>query len=155
MEIRRYQSEDLAELVRLFGETVRTICRRDYTVGQVEAWAASEAELLQRDKWFHTLYTLVAAGEDGHLLGYGNVDDTGYLDHLFVHRDHQREGVASRICSALENHCLEGGVTCMTVHASITARPFFERRGYMVEQVQQVPLRGETLTNYRMSRRWK
>ena len=113
------------------------------------------ADHLQRDKWFHTLYTLVAAGEDGHLLGYGNVDDTGYLDHLFVHRDHQREGVASRICSALENHCLEGGVTCMTVHASITARPFFERRGYVVEQVQQVPLRGETLTNYRMSRRWK
>ena len=154
MEIRRYQSGDLAELACLFGETVRSVCAGDYTAGQIEAWAAGEADLLERDEWFHTLCTLVAVGEGGCLLGYGNVDGTGYLDHLFVHRDHQGEGVASRLCSALEKHCLESGVSRITVHASITARPFFERRGYTVEQVQQVPLRGEVLTNYCMSRQW-
>ena len=49
MEIRRHQSGDLAELACLFGETVRSVCAGDYTAGQIEAWAAGEADLLERD----------------------------------------------------------------------------------------------------------
>ena len=40
----------------------------------------------------------------------------------------------------------------VTVHASETARPFFERRGYRVLRPQQVERRGQVLTNYVMER---
>ena len=151
MELRRYRSEDLPALARLFGETVRRVNIRDYTRAQAEAWAAGEADLLARDDWFRRLYTLVAV-VDGRIAGYGNVDDTGYLDHLFVRWDCQGQGVATALCDALEARCRELGVDAVTVHASRTALPFFLRRGYAVEREQQVPVRGQVLTNYAMGK---
>ena len=149
MDLRRYRTEDLPALSRLFGETVRRVNIRDYTPAQVEAWAAGEADLLARDDWFRRLYTLVAEA-DGQIAGYGNVDGTGYLDHLFVRWDCQGRGIATALCDALEEHCRDLGLDAVTVHASKTALPFFLHRGYRVEREQQVPLRGQTLTNYAM-----
>ena len=63
MRLRRYRTEDLPILARLFGETVRQVNCRDYTLPQVEAWAAGEADLLARDSWFQRLYTLVAEAD--------------------------------------------------------------------------------------------
>ena len=40
----------------------------------------------------------------------------------------------------------------VTVHASETARPFFEQRGYRLLRPQQVERRGQVLTNYVMER---
>ena len=149
MDLRRYRTEDLPALSRLFGETVRRVNIRDYTPAQAEAWAAGEADLLTRDDWFRRLYTLVAE-IDGQIAGYGNVDGTGYLDHLFVRWDCQGRGVATALCDALEEHCRDLGLAAVTVHASKTALPFFLHRGYRVEREQQVPLRGQVLANYAM-----
>lgn len=124
---------------------------RDYTLPQVEAWAAGEADLLARDSWFQRLYTLVAEA-DGRIVGYGNVEDTGYLDHLFVRWDCQGQGIAAALCDALEAHCRELGVDAVTVHASKTALPFFLGRGYAIEREQQVPCRGQVLTNYALEK---
>ena len=151
MNLRRYRSEDLPALSRLFGETVRRVNIRDYTPAQVEAWSAGQADLLARDGWFRRLHTLVAEA-DGRIAGYGNVDGTGYLDHLFVRWDYQGRGVATAICDALEQHCRDLGLDAVTVHASKTALPFFLGRGYRVEREQQVPLRGQVLTNYAMGK---
>ena len=149
MELRRYRAEDLPILAHLFGETVRRVNSRDYAPPQVQAWAAGEADLLTQDSWFQRLYTLVAEA-DGRIVGYGNVDDTGYLDHLFVRWDCQGQGIATALCDALEAHCRELGVDAVTVHASKTALPFFLHRGYRVEREQQVPVRGQVLANYAM-----
>ena len=149
MDLRRYRTEDLPALSRLFGETVRRVNIRDYTPAQVEAWSAGQADLLARDGWFRRLHTLVAEA-DGRIAGYGNVDGTGYLDHLFVRWDYQGQGIATAICDALEQHCRDLGLDAVTVHASKTSLPFFLGRGYRVEREQQVPLRGQVLTNYAM-----
>ena len=151
MDLRRYRTEDLPALSRLFGETVRRVNIRDYTPAQAEAWAAGEADLLTRDDWFRRLYTLVAE-IDGRIAGYGNVDGTGYLDHLFVRWDCQGQGIAAALCDALEAHCRELGVDAVTVHASKTALPFFLGRGYAIEREQQVPCRGQVLTNYALEK---
>ena len=100
MRLRRYRTEDLPILARLFGETVRQVNCRDYTLPQVEAWAAGEADLLTRDSWFQRLYTLVAEA-GGRIVGYGNVEDTGYLDHLFVRWDCQGQGIGTALLEAV------------------------------------------------------
>ncbi|EJY07391.1 hypothetical protein HMPREF1362_00104, partial [Enterococcus faecium ERV102] len=38
----------------------------------------------------------------------------------------------------------------ITTHASITAKPFFEKRGYKVINEQTVELRGQLFTNFLM-----
>ena len=55
---------------------------------------------------------------------------------------------ATAICDQLEQAV--GG--SITTHASITARPFFEKRGYQVAKEQQVERQGIFLTNYVMIR---
>ncbi len=148
MTIRPYQSEDCGELARLFYETVHTVNAADYTPEQLDAWATGKKSLDTWDRSFRANTTLVAEA-GGQIVGFADMDDSGYLDHLFVHRDFQRRGVATALCEALEAGC-----SCLryTTHASITARPFFQSRGYRVVREQQVDCRGVLLTNFVMEK---
>lgn len=77
---------------------------------------------------------------------YLESDCKSYLDRLFVHADYQRKGIATAICNQLEQ-AVQGNIV---THASITARPFFEKRGYTVVKEQQVERQGIFLTNFIM-----
>lgn len=149
MTIREYRSPDLREIVELFYDTVHTVNAGDYTPEQLSAWADGSPDLAE---WGRTLLEHIAlvAEDGGRIVGFGDIDPSGYLDRLYVHKDHQRRGVATGLCDALE-----GAVNAERIitHASITAKPFFEKRGYRVAWEQQVLRHGTALTNYRMEKR--
>ena len=146
--LRPYRPEDCGELARLFYETVHTVNAADYTPEQLDAWATGKKPLETWDRSFRANTTLVAEA-GGQIVGFADMDAGGYLDHLFVHRDFQRQGIATALCDALEAGC-----SCLryTTHASITARPFFQIRGYRVVREQQVDCRGVLLTNFVMEK---
>lgn len=149
MELREYRSEDCPALGRLFYETVHRVNARDYTGPQLDAWAPEVPDLRAWDASFLAHRTLVA-WEGGEILGFGDLDLEGrYLDRLYVRWDAQGRGVATALCDALE--ALAGPGTIHT-DASVTARPFFEGRGYRVIREQQVERRGVKLTNFRMEK---
>lgn len=148
MIIRKYDSADCKKIADLFYNTVHTINARDYTPEQLNVWATDNIDL---EKWNTSLqehYSLVAV-ENNIIVGFGDIDKTGYLDRLFVHMNYQRKGVATAICNELE-HAIQGKIV---THASITARPFFESRGYKVIKEQQVIRNGIALTNYLMEKK--
>lgn len=147
MTIRKYRSEDCAALAALFYDTVHSVNLRDYTQEQVDAWATGEIDLAAWDASLSAHHTLVAE-EDGHILGFADMDHTGYLDRLYVHKDAQSRGIATALCDALEQAASGGFLT----HASITARPFFEKRGYRVVQAREVERRGVKLKNFVMEK---
>ena len=62
----------------------------------------------------------------------------------------QGRGVATSIAHALEGFAHGLGAQRVTVHASRTARPFFERQGYRMLYAQQVERRGVLLENFAM-----
>ena len=145
MFIREYQSSDCKELAKLFYNTVHTVNAKDYTEEQLDAWATGQVDL---NKWAQSLrehYSIVAV-ENEMLVGFGDIDESGYLDHLFVHADYQGKGIGTMICNRLEQ-AVSGNII---THASITARPFFEKRGYRVVKEQQVERQGVFLTNFEM-----
>ena len=144
MILKEYKSEYCKEITKLFYETVHTINAADYTKEQIDTWTNG----IDLNKWNESLlshYSLVAF-KDEKIIGFGDIDSTGYLDRLYVHKDYQHQGVASAICAMLEKNVLQN----ITVHASITAKPFFEKRGYTVLKKQQVSRNGILLTNYIM-----
>ena len=151
MKLRRYISSDLPDIAALFRDTILKINVKDYSQEQVHIWSGRWQALMERDAWFHAMYTLVAVN-GSRLVGYGNVDDTGYIDHLYVRWDCQRQGIASGILQALEIRCRELSLSAATVHASITAKPFFEKHGYKVIREQLVELCGAMFINYAMSK---
>lgn len=148
--LRPYHPEDGPVLAALFRDTVRSVCARDYTPAQREAWAAGAGD---PDRWNASFlaHRTVVAELGGIVVGFGDADG-GYLDRLYVHRDYQGRGIASAICGELERGCT---AAVLTTHASITARPFFEARGYRVVREQQVERFGVKLTNYVMEKRMK
>lgn len=193
MYLRKYHSSDCAALAALFYETIHTVNARDYSQEQLDAWADGHVDLDAWNESFlaHNTYVAVqecvdaddidsrasdstdtAPGKTGGspanalIIGFGDMDDTGYLDRLYVHKDYQGRGVATAICDRLEeDFCLSCGRLLpnsavqkrkndtFTTHASITARPFFEKRGYTVVKAQQVVRKGISIRNYIMRKR--
>ena len=149
MKLRPYESGDCPALARLFYDTVHTVNGRDYTPEQLAAWADGQVDLSAWDTSFLAHHTLVAE-EDGVILGFADMDSSGYLDRLYVHKDRQSQGVASALCDALEDAC---PAAVFTTHASLTACPFFEGRGYRVLRRQTVIRHGVPLDNYVMEKR--
>lgn len=74
----------------------------------------------------------------------------GYLDRLYVRHDRQGRGVASALLRDLERFV--GGPSIVT-HASVTALPFFSKRGYEIVKERGVVRRGLALTNYLRAKR--
>ena len=147
MVLRKYATADCGELVRLFYETVHTINVEDYTKEQLDAWAPENVDLEEWDRSFRE-HDCVIAAEDGTITGFGDMDRHGYFDRLYVHKDYQNKGVATAICDRLERTAQGKIIT----HASITAKSFFEKRGYRVMRKQQVFRRGIVLVNFVMEK---
>lgn len=148
MLIRKYEPKDCKELTELFYDTVHCINAKDYTKKQLDVWADGNPDMKAWNRSLRSHYSVVALS-DNIIVGFGDMDDKiGYLDCLYIHKDYQRKGIATAICDKLES------VAAGTVftHASVTARPFFEKRGYKVIKEQQVERKGILLKNYVMAK---
>lgn len=148
MVIRKYSSSDCEQLAELFYQMVHTVNAKDYTKEQLDVWATGWVDLEKWDKSFSEHYTVVAV-ENGLIAGFGDIDEAGYLDRLYVHKDYQNQGIATAICDELEQSVRADKIT---THASIMAKPFFEHRGYKVVREQQVIRGGIPLTNFVMEK---
>ena len=148
MQLRKYQPSDCAQMAELFYQTVHSVNAKDYTKEQLDAWASGEVDLRAWDESFRAHKTIIVV-ENSEIVGFGDMDETGYLDRLYVHKDYQGQGVASAICGELERFA-DGKI--FTTHASITAKPFFQHRGYCVVWEQKVIRRGVALTNFVMEK---
>ena len=147
MIIREYQPSDCKEITELFYHTVHIVNAKDYTKEQLNVWATGQMDLKKWDQSLQEHYSIVAV-ENGLIVGFGDIDNTGYLDRLFVHADHQGKGIATAICNQLEQ-AVSGRII---THASITAKPFFEKRGYRIVREQQVERQGVVLKNFVMEK---
>lgn len=148
-ELRKYLPSDCTALAELFKQTVYTVNARDYTREQMDAWVSGCGNLEAWSQSFLEHHTIVALS-GGRITGFGDVTSSGYLDRLYIHKDYQHMGIASAICDDLES-MVDAGL--ITTHASITAKPFFLRRGYRVVKEQQVFRKGVPLTNFIMEKR--
>ena len=145
MYLRRYQKEDLKELLSLFKATVRTVNAKDYSLEEIEAWTHSANNFKEWDKSLSAHFSLVAI-EKGKIVGFGDIAQEGYLDRLYVDSDYQHQGIATALCNELEK-VINGTIW---THASITAKGFFEKRGYQTIKEQKVLRNGILLTNFVM-----
>lgn len=146
MIIRRYTPADIDEIAELFYNSVHSLAVNDYTPEQLDAWADGSCDLVKWNDNFCRLYTLVA-NENGIITGFANMDENGYLDMLYVHKDYAKNGIATALCAAIESKIHSPKYT---VYASKTAKGFFEKMGYTAVRENTVIRHNVKINNYFM-----
>jgi len=102
IHIRRYSPNDISEITELFYTTVHTINLRDYFSAEVDAWAPKNIDKAALDKRLSGNFTIVAE-HDETIVGFASLAYKGYYDLLYVHKDYQRQGIATALTSIIEN----------------------------------------------------
>ena len=156
VEIRDATTSDAAAIAYLFYHTVLNVNVRDYSRAQVEAWAGPapdpgwwEKRIVAGERIKRTF----VAEQRERVLGFAEFEGDGHIDTLYVHHDFQGCGIASRLLDRIEAEAQRLGITRLFAEASITAEPFFRKRGFSVVTPQRVEVRGQTFLNYRMEKR--
>lgn len=150
ISIRLYLPSDLESTIEIFLRAICEVSSRDYSPGQIEAWAKVE----DRDKWGARRLSRPTwiAEIDGKAAGFADLTADGCLDMMFVHPEFQRRGVASRLLARAQDEAGKLGIDEIHTEASLTARPFFEARGFQVAARQAVEKRGQVLGNFLMKK---
>ncbi len=149
LKIRQAEKSDVVEITKLFYETIQTINSKDYPQDEIDDWSSWHTDF---EKWNEKIveqYFIVAVF-DNKVVGFGSLATDGYLDFMFVHKDYQGQGIASRLLSELEKKAIEQDNEEIYSEVSITARIFFENHGFVVKQKQLKKSRDKELENYYM-----
>ena len=143
---------DAVELKNLFQNTVLAINRRDYSQAEVEDWASCGDNLSNIEDMIKTHYFIVAVNQQSEIVGFSSITPQGYLHSMFVHKNFQGEGIATMLLNEIEQYVITNGIIRITSEVSLTARPFFEKKGYIVEEEQKRKANQLALTNFWMAK---
>lgn len=88
-------------------------------------------------------------GVRGYVSGGKNELGTGEVAAIYVHPEHWRRGIGTRLIDHFEAHGRERGWDSMQIRViaeNDVARSFYEKHGYVVESTEEAPLFGEPIT---------
>lgn len=130
MFLRPYRPSDKRSLQVLFFDTVHAVNARDYTPKQLEVWAPTVPD---REAWarLDVQHCFVVEFRKT-VVGFASLDPVGMVDFLYVHKDFQGRGIATTLLKQLERLARKKKHPALQAEASITARIFFEKVGFML-----------------------
>lgn len=134
METRRFKISDTAAVVKVYRDAVLRICPTVYSPAQVAAWSRyplCEDEFGQRLTQGHTL----VLEENGIIYAFGQLHPRDCFAFLYTRSDTHRKGLGTQLFDALEAHAFADGPIQMNTEVSRIARPFFEKRGFTLDEV--------------------
>jgi putative acetyltransferase len=134
MNIRIAQVSDVDIIRQLFQETIETINQKDYNPEQIKVWAAGAQRVMSWQKKIQEQYFLIAE-QDNIIVGFASMDINGYIDFMYIHKNHQNQGIATLLLNKLESKATELILTTLWSDVSITARPFFQKRGFKITEI--------------------
>ncbi|CAG9295960.1 GNAT family N-acetyltransferase [Celerinatantimonas diazotrophica] len=151
IKIRNYKESDAQALWDIFYHTVHNVNIRDYSKAQVSAWAPDNFDFAIWQRKMNSILPIVAQ-IDGEIVGYADVQNSGLIDHFFCHYEHQGKGVGRSLMERIMVVGKAKGISRFFSEVSITARPFYEKFGFIVVKEQTVEMRGEKLQNFVMEK---
>jgi putative acetyltransferase len=138
-------------LWNVFRSSVHEFSRSQYSHEQLNAWAPAQ---YPGDVWESriTRNRPFVAELDGVIAGFADLHPDGYIDQFFVSGKAGGKGVGKRLMQTLEAAAKAKNLSCMFSNVSLNAEPFFLKHGFVVQERQQVIVRGVTFDNARMCR---
>lgn len=136
MDIREHQPSDLAEISRLYFNTVRKVNARDYTPEQIQAWVPTIPDTTFWSERFKSRTVFVAL-QDDEIRGFAEFENTGHIDCFYVHHRYQRKSIGSALFNRIETETRRQGIRRLFAEVSLTARPFFESKGFIISDTRE------------------
>lgn len=154
VEVRNAAAGDASAVADIFCNTVLNVNVGDYSVAQVEAWAgpAPDPEMWERRIAEDDARNVFVATKEDRVVGFAELEEDGHVDTLYVHHQYQGCGIASALLDQIEAEARSIGLRRLYTEASITAEPFFRRRGFSMVRPQDVEVRGHAFRNFVMDK---
>ena len=149
ISIRHAKLNDLAEIQEMFVDTISTICKADYSADQIKVWTSSVENISRWTERITSQYFLIAEF-DNKIVGYVSLKSNDYLDLLYVHKDYQKHGIASKLVDEIKKEAIRKKSAVLHSDVSKTAKPFFEKKGFKVIKTQSNKIKGIEVVNYKM-----
>lgn len=151
MDFKKATISDLKEMQEMYIETIKWVCKNDYNPLQINAWISGLNDTERWLKVIHEQFVLLAC-IDNKIVGYGTLKDGNYIDFFCVHKDFQRQRIADKIFNQLEIEARKEHSNEISADVSITAKPFFEKKGFITIARQKNIRLGFELINYKMKK---
>ena len=116
------------------------------------AGPAPDPEMWERRIAEDDARNMFVATKEDRVVGFAELEEDGHVDTLFVHHQYQGCGIASALLDQIEAEARSIGLRRLYTEASITAEPFFRRRGFSMVQPQDVEVRGHAFRNFVMDK---
>lgn len=151
LTIRKANLDDLVKIKLLFMNTVLEVCKKDYTEEQLEAWASAADNT---EKWKSKLASqfFIIAEMENKAVGFASLECNHEIDMLYVHKDFQQQGIATMLYDELIRKAFVIGVPTLIANVSISAKHFFEMKGFCTIREQSISRKGVLIANYRMQK---
>lgn len=157
IHIRPFRPGDAPLLLTVFRSAVRLIACRDYSPAQIAAWAPDDIDPAAWAARMQALSPFVACLDGGEgdsageraegVVGYADLQPSGYIDHFFVSGDYPAPGVGRALMQRLHAQAGTWGLQSLHADVSVTAEPFFARHGFEVMERRMPVRRGVALPN--------
>jgi len=149
MQIREAKKTDIPQMKKLFKETVLEINQKDYSTNQVLDWASCGDNDLGWENKFQK-FTHFVCESNNQIVGFCAIDKTGFINSMFVSKNHQRQGIGKKLISKILDFSTQYQIKNLKSEVSITAKPFFESFGFKTIKQQEAKANKLTLINYVM-----
>ncbi len=126
--IRSATPEDAAQITPVHVASIRTLCAKDYSQEQIDAWAGWKSpEKYRRAMEAGEVFFVAECSKN--VVGFASLlgDE---VRAVYVHPDHAGEGVGSKLLDAVEAEARLAGVATLRLTSTLTSVGFYESRGY-------------------------
>lgn len=148
MDLSRYEPTHLTAVIHTFQSAIETLAANHYTAEQRSAWKSHlsperfNEKLLMGETHLYLSANKVAA--------FAQLHPANHINYLYTHPDFARQGLASKLLEHLEALAHSKGITVLETEASYSARPVFEKHGYIVLEEENTVRAGISLPRFRM-----
>lgn len=151
MKIRKYIPGEEKALYVIYYSAIHENAKGYYKKDQLKAWASGK---IDDSKWkirIHSINPYVAT-ENDIILGYADLQSTGYIDHFFVKGGHSKKGIGTKLMKRIISDAEKKGISELTSDVSLAAQQFFQKNGFEIVCRKKVMINGIELENALMKK---
>lgn len=153
--MRRLVPADLDPVLAVYRDAVISQCPNLYSPDQIKAWAQHPERNDTVRLALLRGFGLVSLGSEpsGTIEAFGLLDPTDRLSLLYCRGRSTRQGRANALLASLEAHAAGQGCPVLRTEASQLSKPLLLRRGWQVEEEEEVIFAANLFRRWRMIKR--